>query len=235
MSWFSDLWKRLWNGTDIAGNTIDIPVTGHTITNVGKKVWESAGEGLKQAEENDYKKREEIKQKLEETFNNNEPLVNFNESEQEIEQSQPQTEALPTEPPEIDGEKVGENGIDPKPNDEAQRNSMQMLIDYMKKAQQHVDEREDSAYQRAILDMRKAGINPMLLGSISPAESKGVTGNIIGGLSQLTTANINNIADRIIQMMQQEFTMSENQKDRTLEYIKMAVMAGSNIMSSLLR
>lgn len=79
-------------------------------------------------------------------------------------------------------------------------------------------ERQDSAYQRAIEDMRKAGINPELIG-IQPAQS--------GGAS-VSTANVNDSANSYINsltniatsLIDKETSISENKKDRVNDILR---------------
>lgn len=82
-------------------------------------------------------------------------------------------------------------------------------------------EREDTAYQRAVEDMRKAGINPNLVG-VSPAGSgggitqatgQGLVSTEMSGIIQEAIANINNTVKA-----------DENQKDRIADIIRTLAM-----------
>lgn len=78
-------------------------------------------------------------------------------------------------------------------------------------------EREDTAYQRAIEDMRKAGINPNLVG-INPASSGGGITQATGQQS-LTTA-MSGIIEQTIAEINNTVKANENQKDRINDIIK---------------
>ena len=84
-------------------------------------------------------------------------------------------------------------------------------------------EREDSAYQRAVADMRKAGINPNLVG-INPAQS----GGGITQASQMEStlgATISSTTQQIIAELEREMDVKENQKDRITDIVSSALMA----------
>lgn len=70
--------------------------------------------------------------------------------------------------------------------------------------------REDTAYQRAVTDMRKAGVNPNLQ-NISGAQS----GGGITGATAKNLARVENAKDRTLKQLLQEieFNWSGNQKD----------------------
>lgn len=153
-----------------------------------------------------------------------------------IERNQPQEEVssepipdetpektVPTEPPKVEGQEPGTGEISVKPEDEAQSSSMQAFFDYLDRAQKRVEEREDTAIQRYVEDAKRSGVNPNLFGSLYPASSAGVYGAGISASGNMTTANINNIVDRIMQNIELEFKMSENEKDRVAQIINTTI------------
>lgn len=74
--------------------------------------------------------------------------------------------------------------------------------------------REDNAYQRAIDDMQKAGINPNLLGSITPAAAGGGITNQAGLDMGALQTELMNQTDLIEKMLDMQFKEDENSKDR---------------------
>lgn len=85
-----------------------------------------------------------------------------------------------------------------------------------------IQAREDTAYQRAVEDMRKAGINPNLVG-INPASSGG---GIIQASGQSTiNTELNNIVEETLNKINNEVKMNEGQKDRTSDILRTLVMA----------
>lgn len=82
-------------------------------------------------------------------------------------------------------------------------------------------EREDTAYQRAVEDMRKAGINPNLVG-INPANSGG---GIISATGQnLISTEMSGIVSQAIAEINNTVKADENQKDRISDIIKTLAM-----------
>lgn len=82
-------------------------------------------------------------------------------------------------------------------------------------------EREDTAYQRAVEDMRKAGINPNLAG-VSPAGSG-------GGITQATgqgliSTEMSGIIQEAIAQINNTVKADENQKNRISDIIKTLAM-----------
>ena len=82
-------------------------------------------------------------------------------------------------------------------------------------------EREDTAYQRAVEDMRKAGINPNLVG-VSPAGSG-------GGITQATgqgmiSTEMSGAIQEAIAQINNTVKADENQKDRISDIIKTLAM-----------
>lgn len=92
------------------------------------------------------------------------------------------------------------------------------------KIREETQKREDTAYQRAVNDMRKAGINPNLLG-INPANSG-------GGITQSSrieptaSAEISGLTSEIINAINNEIKIEENQKDRITDIIKTILGVG---------
>lgn len=86
-----------------------------------------------------------------------------------------------------------------------------------------IQAREDSAYQRAVADMRKAGINAELVG-INPANSGG---GIINASAVQNTANseINALTNLITNELTNEIKVDENQKDRINQILSSVLMA----------
>lgn len=97
--------------------------------------------------------------------------------------------------------------------------------------------REDTAYRRAVEDARKAGINVNLTG-ITPAGSG-------GGISTATPidytmqqaeydretqqqlAEYDRETKRMLQLLEQEFEMDQNEKDRLARLLNSGMVAGS--------
>lgn len=94
--------------------------------------------------------------------------------------------------------------------------TMEMLDKYWAREDEirkHVEEREDTAYQRAVADMRKAGINPNLTG-VSPAASG-------GGITQATPLDLSGIlsemsieAEALQNYLDRELNIDQKEKDR---------------------
>lgn len=82
--------------------------------------------------------------------------------------------------------------------------------------------REDTAYQRAVEDMRKAGINPNLVGVNPAASGGGITQ--ASGQSTINT-ELNNIVEETLNKINNEVKMDEGQKDRTSDILRTLVMA----------
>lgn len=82
-------------------------------------------------------------------------------------------------------------------------------------------EREDTAYQRAVEDMRKAGINPNLTG-VNPANSGGGITQATG--QQSITTEMSGIINQAIAEINNTVKADENQKDRISDIIKTLAM-----------
>ena len=107
--------------------------------------------------------------------------------------------------------------------------SLEDIKKYMEEAQakqweredairKETQEREDTAYQRAVADMKKAGINPNLM-NINPADSGGgitqATGLDMSTLSSRMTA----MSNELIKILDREFNEDENLKDNITSLI----------------
>lgn len=147
----------------------------------------------------------------------------------------------PTEPPKNEEEKKeedkqiippipGENEIkdETDKNTETPINSVDMmswLEEQQKKQWEREDTirketqaREDNAYQRAVEDMRKAGINPNLMNVQAAASGGGIT-NATGLESGIYSAETNKIVTLIEQEIENAFKEDENAKDRITDLI----------------
>lgn len=85
--------------------------------------------------------------------------------------------------------------------------------------QAHIEEREDTAYQRAVADMRKAGINPNLM-NVTPAESGGGFTAAQGMDFSPVTTQMNNEIKEILDEIDKSFEGGQNEKDRIKDIIK---------------
>ena len=102
------------------------------------------------------------------------------------------------------------------------QSDLQELWDREDSIRKETQEREDTAYQRAVEDMRKAGINPELLG-VSPASSGGgITSATRKDYSVFNTL-LNNQYELLKQEIQNNFQGSENEKDRILGLLKSVI------------
>lgn len=126
-----------------------------------------------------------------------------------------------------------------------QDNATQMLDKYWEREdtiRKEIQEREDTAYQRAISDMRKSGINPNLVG-INPSNSSGGLTNATR-VEELGSTVLNNATQEKIAQMQRVFeewettikndtTISEGAKDRYIEVIKTFSGLFTNFLGSI--
>lgn len=100
-----------------------------------------------------------------------------------------------------------------------------MLWDREDAIRKEAQEREDSAYQRAVADARKAGINLNLLG-INPAQSSGG----ITQASKMENVSSNEITSAIqmmINSINNNHEITENQKERNLDILKTIATIGA--------
>ena len=84
------------------------------------------------------------------------------------------------------------------------------------KIREHVEEREDNAYQRAVADMRKAGINPNLV-NVNPAQSGG---GVMQGGENLLSTEMQTAIQQALNEINNQVKMDENQKDRTVDILR---------------
>ncbi len=92
-------------------------------------------------------------------------------------------------------------------------------------------EREDTAYQRAVADMRKAGIDPNLIG-VSPAQSGGgITNATTKDLTRYST-EMNVILQLLMQQIENEFKADQATKDRVVNSINNALSIGGKLLGS---
>lgn len=94
----------------------------------------------------------------------------------------------------------------------------------------HIEEREDSAYQRAVADMKKAGINPELLG-VHPASSGGGITSASRLDNSLLNTDLSGAYSELIAQLNNNVKIDENQKDRILSIVNNFVdLAGRILM-----
>lgn len=84
-------------------------------------------------------------------------------------------------------------------------------------------DREDTAYQRAVKDMLKAGINPNLI-NVQPASAGGGITNA-SRIEETGSAQINMLTQEIVQAISNNVKIEENQKSRLSEIIRSVVTA----------
>ena len=124
-------------------------------------------------------------------------------------------------------ENLGINTIDWVKWAEDERNARWEREDAIRKETQ---EREDTAYQRAVADMRKAGINPNLVGASPAASGGGITqasGTNLDGL--MSSMNID--AEKIMQLIENEFKGDEATKDRFMDVFAQIIQTVGLIMA----
>ena len=95
--------------------------------------------------------------------------------------------------------------------------------------------REDNAYQRAIDDMQKAGINPNLMGSITPAASGGGITNATPANTTLAQKQMEKDMELLKQSIDLAFKEDQNQKDRIWSLIEKVLGAGAMLGSAAIR
>ena len=104
----------------------------------------------------------------------------------------------------------------------------------------HIEEREDTAYQRAMEDAQKAGINPNLVG-LEPAQSAGGLNSASGMDYTMQSAEYNRETEKIkakyeretqmlIQQIANEFNMKENEKDRLVKLFQTGGYVGAQLL-----
>lgn len=114
------------------------------------------------------------------------------------------------------------NFIKDTTNDNIEQSIGSSFNDYINKMEEYQQkqwEREDTAYQRAVEDARKAGINVGALGgNIQPAQS---STNI---MSSASNTQFQEIAELIQQQIDNNFSGNQNDKDRLTQGIQMLLM-----------
>ena len=99
----------------------------------------------------------------------------------------------------------------------------------------HVEVREDTAYQRAVADMKKAGINPELLG-VQPASSGGGISSASRLDNSLLNTDLSGVYSELIAQLNNEVKIDENQKDRILSIVNNFVdVAGKLLLFKFLK
>lgn len=144
-------------------------------------------------------------------------LKNYQKTENFIQEKE-----NPINSEEIKNSETEENG-----NEDIQFD-LQKIWDREDAIRKETQEREDTAYQRAVADMRLAGINPNLTG-VQPAQSG-------GGITNATTneSNINTqlqiIAQKAIAEIEKDVKLSEGEKNRATSIIASAIIAGARLL-----
>lgn len=122
----------------------------------------------------------------------------------------------PVAPEENPAEDTGEYAVNGVGLDEWKKwyeETRQAAWDREDQIRKETQEREDTAYQRAVADMQAAGINPNLM-NVQPANSGGGITTATGGDSSQLQAAVTHAGDLIEQMIAQAFEGDENAKDR---------------------
>lgn len=105
--------------------------------------------------------------------------------------------------------------------------------------------REDSAYSRAIADLRRSGANINLLGNINPAESGGgitnstgidtsLIGNAMDGNIEAFIQENQAVIDKALMELEQAFEKGQNNTDRVIEIIGDLLRLGGMVSSAML-
>lgn len=95
--------------------------------------------------------------------------------------------------------------------------------------------REDNAYQRTIEDMQRAGINPNLLGSITPAASGGGITNATPADTTLAQKQMEKDMELLKQSIDLAFKEDQNKRDRIWSLIEKVLGAGAMLGSAAIR
>lgn len=118
---------------------------------------------------------------------------------------------------------------------ESLSNDQKELWEREDEIRKHVEEREDSAYQRAVADMKKAGINPELLG-VNPASSGGGITSASPIDNSLLNTDLSGAYSELIAQLNNEVKVDEKQKDRILSIVNNFVdLAGKLLMFKYLK
>lgn len=144
-------------------------------------------------------------------------LKNYQKTENFIQEKE-----NPTKTEEIKNSEAEENG-----NEDLQFD-LQKIWDREDAIRKETQEREDTAYQRAVADMRLAGINPNLTG-VQPAQSGGGITNATTNESSINT-QLQIIAQKAIAEMEKDVKLSEGEKNRATSIIASAIIAGARLL-----
>lgn len=118
---------------------------------------------------------------------------------------------------------------------ESLSNDQKELWEREDQIRKHVEEREDSAYQRAVADMKKAGINPELLG-VNPASSGGGITSASRLDNSLLNTDLSGAYSELVAQLNNNVKVDENQKDRILSIVNNFVdLAGRILMFKYLK
>lgn len=98
------------------------------------------------------------------------------------------------------------------------REEQQIAWDREDAIRKETQEREDTAYQRAVKDMQKAGINPNLM-NVQPASAGGGITQVNSQTAQGIREAMTNTAGIIQHMIDNNFKGDENEKDRFMQSI----------------
>lgn len=112
---------------------------------------------------------------------------------------------------------------------ESLSNDQKELWEREDEIRKHVEEREDSAYQRAVADMKKAGINPELLG-VNPASSGGGITSASRIDNSLLNTDLSGAYSELIAQLNNNVKVDENQKDRILSIVNNFVDLAGRIL-----
>ena len=128
---------------------------------------------------------------------------------------------------------LNNQGIEPTQPTQPQKSKEEQLLDMARAEQERLwdredkirketQAREDNAYQRAVADMLKAGINPAVF-DVNPAKSG-------GGITNATAQDWTLVEQQI----QQEFEKEQNAKDRVLKIFQIigTILTGGMIAKS---
>lgn len=108
-------------------------------------------------------------------------------------------------------------------------NFEEILKEYNNESRKHqleIWEREDSAYQRAAEDARKAGINPNLVG-LEPAQTTSTYQNSID-------TELGSTFDTLLQGMQQEFEKVENDQKQENDLLGKFLVGAVTILAAVI-
>ena len=156
-----------------------------------------------------------VKQKLEDIQINNNPFLT-EEEKKELKNKMEEIETN-TKPPKTTEEQEQNKGNLQETENTQNTPTIEELWEREDKIRKETQEREDTAYQRAVEDMRKAGINPNLAG-VNPASSGG---GIIQATGQQSLATeMSGIIQQAIAEINNTVKADENQKDRINDIIK---------------